>query len=539
MHQTVREFFLRPHDSVVKSYFQANLRVQPARSMIAITCIRCLDLHYGELVRWFGSTVLSSGFENSVRLVRYLNSRPFIKYSLEYLTQWKEDVNADSLTLKPFSDLIANLQNCPSSLEFCLLRWLIGFGTDPQHELQLNYLLGIAAKNGYYVTAGTLLAAGAECNDPVHTPLHSATEGEHEAIVCLLLDRGADIEARDFREQTPLHKAAECGHEAMVRLLLGRGSRIGTQDPYGGTPLHKAAESGYEATVRLLLDQGARIEAQDPCAGTPLHRAAGGGHEATVRLLLDRGAKIEAQDVLTGTPLHRAVGGEHEAIVRLLLDRGARIEAQVIRDGAPLHRAAGGGHEAMVRLLLDRKADVKARDSCKRTPLHNAAEGGHEAIVRLLLARGAEIEAKDWREWTPLHKAAELGQEAVVRLLLERGAHIKAGASRNRTPLHNAVEGGHEAVARLLLDRVAGVMTEAGDWGKLTPLLLQPPQPIGDECQPTAPPLFHTIRSSEVCGRRQWPGPSDILGSPAGRTWVFPSPGSAAEANKRVKLDDE
>ena len=253
MHQTVREFFLRPHNSVVKSHFQDNLSAQPAQSMIAITCIRYLDLHYGELVRRFGSTVVGSGFEDSVGLVRYLNSRPFIKYSLEYLKQRKEDVNADPLVLTPFSDLIASLQNCPSSLEYCLLRWLIGFGIDPQHgQEQLNHLLGIAAENGYHVTAGTLLAAGAECNDPIHRPLHRAAGGGHEATVRLLLDREAGIEAKDYRELTPLHKAAVSGHEATVRLLLDRGANIEAKDYDDLTPLQWAIVARRKAVVRLL-----------------------------------------------------------------------------------------------------------------------------------------------------------------------------------------------------------------------------------------------------------------------------------------------
>ena len=196
MHQTVREFFLRPHDSVAKSHFQANLSAQPARHMIAITCIRYLDLHRTELMRGSRSTIDGPSFEDSVGLVRYLNSRPFIKFSLEFLMQQKDDVNVDPLILKQFSELIASLRNCPSSREFCLLRWLIGFGTYNQRgQEELNDLLGIAAENGCCVTAGTLLAAGAECDDPIHTPLHKSPEGGQEATVRLLLDRGAEIEA--------------------------------------------------------------------------------------------------------------------------------------------------------------------------------------------------------------------------------------------------------------------------------------------------------------------------------------------------------
>ena len=294
MHQTVREFFLRPHDSVVESHFQANLSAQPARSMITITCTRYLDLHYRELVGGIGNTVGGSGFENDTELVRYLNSRPFIKYSLEYLKQREEDVNVDPLILKPFLNQIANPRNCPSSLKFCLLRWLIGFGTGIQHgQIQLNYLLGIAAKNGYHVAAGTLLAAGANCNDSDHCPLHKAAEGGHEATVRLLLDRGADAEAKDADQLSPLHKAASGGHESTARLLLDRGADVEAMGSDRLTALHKAAYCGHEATIRVKLDGGAGIKAGDAHYSKPLHGAAAGGHEATVRLLLDRGARSE------------------------------------------------------------------------------------------------------------------------------------------------------------------------------------------------------------------------------------------------------
>uniref|UniRef100_A0A8C0U042 Protein phosphatase 1 regulatory subunit 27 n=1 Tax=Cyanistes caeruleus TaxID=156563 RepID=A0A8C0U042_CYACU len=43
-------------------------------------------------------------------------------------------------------------------------------------------------------------------------------------LVRLLLDSGADVNARDAELWTPLHAAATCGHLGLVQLLLQRGA---------------------------------------------------------------------------------------------------------------------------------------------------------------------------------------------------------------------------------------------------------------------------------------------------------------------------
>jgi ankyrin repeat protein len=147
-----------------------------------------------------------------------------------------------------------------------------------------------------------------------------AAEKEHEAVVRLLLDRGAFVDAVDARGRTPLSYAAQRGYDAVVWLLLEWGACTEVADnSWGQTPLSLAAEKGDEVVVRLLLDRDANTETADKWGQTPLSLAAEKGNEAVVRLLLKWGACIEVADNLWGqTPLSRAVANGHEAIVWLL-----------------------------------------------------------------------------------------------------------------------------------------------------------------------------------------------------------------------------
>jgi ankyrin repeat protein len=65
--------------------------------------------------------------------------------------------------------------------------------------------------------------------------------------VKLLLDKGAKLETKDTRYgQTPLWWAAEKGHEAVVKLLLNKGAEVGIENRGGWTALQLAALNRHE-----------------------------------------------------------------------------------------------------------------------------------------------------------------------------------------------------------------------------------------------------------------------------------------------------
>lgn len=84
--------------------------------------------------------------------------------------------------------------------------------------------LMMAALKGQTNWAERLIARGARVNQAGWSPLHYAATGPEPAVVKLLLDRGAAIDALSPNRSTPLMMAARYGNEASVDLLLGRGA---------------------------------------------------------------------------------------------------------------------------------------------------------------------------------------------------------------------------------------------------------------------------------------------------------------------------
>ncbi len=98
-----------------------------------------------------------------------------------------------------------------------------------------------------------------------------ACEYGHQTVVEFLLDKGVDLRAGENTDQTALHLAAHRGQLAIIKLLLERGAPLEARNGYGGTVLGQATWSvmygdpniNFVPIIETLLAAGAKIEEAD------------------------------------------------------------------------------------------------------------------------------------------------------------------------------------------------------------------------------------------------------------------------------------
>ncbi|KAJ7215061.1 hypothetical protein GGX14DRAFT_338766, partial [Mycena pura] len=149
----------------------------------------------------------------------------------------------------------------------------------------------------------------------------AATYWGNTEIVHLLLEKGADINARGGEYGNALQAAAYQGNTEILHLLLEKGADINAQGGQYGNALQDAAYRGKTEIVHLLLEKGADINAQGGQYGTALQAAAYMGKTEVVHLLVEKGADINAQAGHFGNALQAAAYDGNTEVLHLLLEK--------------------------------------------------------------------------------------------------------------------------------------------------------------------------------------------------------------------------
>ncbi|XP_055954315.1 uncharacterized protein LOC126810682 [Patella vulgata] len=134
------------------------------------------------------------------------------------------------------------------------------------------------------------------------TVLHYACDSDYDIpeIVKYIVEKGADIDAKDENSRTPLILAIQRGKILTINCLIKLNSSVNVTDKDEKLPIHVAANSNAgrldidtSAIIELLVEAGSPINAKDACGRTPLTEARAKCDEKMVDVLLENGADTD------------------------------------------------------------------------------------------------------------------------------------------------------------------------------------------------------------------------------------------------------
>ena len=154
----------------------------------------------------------------------------------------------------------------------------------------------VSVKGGEVVTGGAPLDLIYN-NENINL---NATRANQVDIARLLIERGADVNAKDDQQDSPFLYAAAEGRLQILRLTLAAGADLASTNRYGGTALIPAAHHGHVETVRELLQTKIAIDHVNRLGWTALLEAiilgdGGAAHTEIVRLLDEKGRRYFAE----------------------------------------------------------------------------------------------------------------------------------------------------------------------------------------------------------------------------------------------------
>jgi hypothetical protein len=216
-------------------------------------------------------------------------------------------------------------------------------------------------------------------DDDGWTPLHEAAgKGHNKEVAELLIDNGADVNARDEDGDTPLDWADRRNQTATTALLRKHGGKTGEELRTGITPLQQAARDGHKEIAELLIAEGADVNAKNDYGWTPLHWAASRGHKEIVELLIAKGANVNAKNKYGTTPLDMANDRETADLLR---KHGGKTGEEL--------KAAGKPTAPVAEAASPEPPTAKAPD----LSILDSAEKGNIEAVKQHLAAGANVNA--------------------------------------------------------------------------------------------------------------------------------------------------
>ncbi|KAL8946753.1 MAG: hypothetical protein Q9222_006891 [Ikaeria aurantiellina] len=249
-----------------------------------------------------------------------------------------------------------------------------------------------------------------------------------------------------------LYRAVEKNEPKTVQVLLEAGADPDAKPSWATPSIVEAVRKGNLQILKMLLDHGPNIEAHGPGDGTALYTACSKGKTDMVNMLLKHKADPNFRPSGGDPALYKAVNKQYDEIVQLLLQQeNIKVDDTPPGGCTAMCLAAKKGNIEFVKALLAAGANADARSMGSNTAMFEAAKKGNFEVCQILLGSGAQVDTKTTGGNTALWNIIGKKDITLIRLLLEHGANINAKAWGGQSVLERAVDKGEHGVVELLL----------------------------------------------------------------------------------------
>mgnify|MGYP004507483455 FL=1 len=393
---------------------------------------------------------------------------------------------------------------------------LIEKGVDVKAKDDVDGCMAIhlAAANGKNEVIDILLDKDAsninDVDNKGNTPLHWASMKDRADTVELLIENGADIEAKDIDNWTALHYAAAFASLQTVEALVDNGADKNSLTKDGNIPVNYAKDEtiktylsggkiGREDTEEVVEEETTETEETTENTETSetitedelnneldttqngsivdptvvdldpkqleLLIAVKNNDIIAVNALLKENVNPNFVDEEGYSPLHRAVLNNNLDVVNVLLSYKdidteiklpyeASVDDWYLGGATPLLVASYTGNADIVNALIEAGSDIRAKDDIDgAATIHIASANGNNEVINILLNKdNTLINEADSMKDTPLHWASIKNQTDTISLLLANGADTKLTNSDGNTVLHYAAMYGDVNTVNVLLE---------------------------------------------------------------------------------------
>ncbi len=367
-----------------------------------------------------------------------------------------------------------------------------------------NTALHLAAVLGHKEIVSLLIKYKANVNiinpETSKTPLHTATVD----CIPLLIEAGADLNAKDLEGMTPLHWAVYWADVDRVCALLKAGASTGIVDKEKHTPLWYIGQDfktfvpgeftkpivdllrnpkSAHTFTSTLNQEGTATSSTSKLMLPSLLENSPSSSSATIPqpVAISTVSSPDSDTITLSTMAPSATTGTRRITVapRTTAVADPSTSLTDFFNTRRIHKTIQQNNSEELSRLIDRGIYIDAQTVfSKKTPLYKAVKSNKQDLIKKLLASGADTEDRSWRNWAPLHYAINKGNIETIELLLKNAAMIDIEKkytckkywdglpglglfhTYRGTSLHRACETADVLLARLLLSYGALATTQ-------------------------------------------------------------------------------